>query len=216
MHNLDLEFENGSHICQIYEDFSQQKAVILPFFREGLKNGEHCLLVANSSTHDDWCMEFQSYGIDVFREIDRGALKIITGTQWRGPGAFNSVIQARHALEMIRELLKVFCGVRIAGDAEWQGDYPLSAAELCHWEATADLVFEGEPVRTICQFNRKHYSDDMIHSVLRTHAIVMHLGQTYRQNPSFEASRILAEEPNLNYSKADARTIDDALRSLKP
>jgi len=28
---LDLSFESGSHICQIYETFAEQKEVILPY-----------------------------------------------------------------------------------------------------------------------------------------------------------------------------------------
>jgi hypothetical protein len=189
MTGLDLELERGSHIGQIYEGFGEQKQVILPFFREGLRNGEHCLLVANSASYDDWCLEFQAYGIDVNREVESGALKMVTGAQFRGAG-------------------------RIAGDADWSLHPVVSADDVCHWEATANLVFEGEPVRVICQYDRERYSPEMIHAVLRTHRSVVYRGHHYRCNPNFEGARILENEPHLNGSNANARTVEEALGRL--
>ena len=214
MAGLNLELERGSHIVQIYEGFGEQKQVILPFFREGLRNGEHCLLVANSASYDEWCLEFQAYGIDVSAEFERGALKIITGAEWRGSGRFNSMIQAREALGLIQDRKHEFKGVRIAGDADWELEPAVSAEDLCHWEATANLVFEEEPVRVICQYNRERYSSEMIHAVLRTHRSVVYHGQYYRDNPNFEGERILENEPHLNRSDADDRTIEEALSRL--
>ena len=49
MSPLDLSFESGSHVCQIYETFAQQKEVILPFLSEGLRNEE--LLSPGSERH---------------------------------------------------------------------------------------------------------------------------------------------------------------------
>ena len=214
MTGLDLELERGSHIGQIYEGFGEQKQVILPFFREGLRNGEHCLLVTNSASYDDWCLEFQAYGIDVNREVEGGALKMVTGAQFRGAGKFNSVIQARETFGMIQDELHAFKGIRIAGDADWSLHPVVSADDVCHWEATANLVFEGEPVRVICQYDRERYSPEMIHAVLRTHRSVVYRGHHYRCNPNFEGARILENEPHLNGSNANARTVEEALGRL--
>jgi hypothetical protein len=214
MTGLDLELERGSHIGQIYEGFGEQKQVILPFFREGLRNGEHCLLVANSASYDDWCLEFQAYGIDVNSELDSGALKMVTGAEFRGAGKFNSVIQARETFGMIQDELHAFTGIRIAGDADWSLHPVVSADDVCHWEATANLVFEGEPVRVICQYDRERYSSEMIYAVLRTHRSVVYRGHHYRCNPNFEGARILENEPHLNGSNADGRTVEEALGRL--
>ena len=214
MAGLNLELESGSHICQIYRNFGEQKSTILPFFREGLKNREHCLLVANAALYDDWCLEFQAYGIDVSREMERGALKIITGAEWRGSEKFNSIHKAKEALEFIQDRKHEFRGVRIAGDADWELDPAVSPDDVCHWEATSNLVFEGEPVRVICQYDRDRYSPEVLHAVLRTHRSIVYLGHYYRNNPNFEGDRILENEPHLNRSDADAHTVQEALSRL--
>jgi hypothetical protein len=104
----------------------------------------------------------------------------------------------------------------MAGDVQWELEPNVTVGQFCHWEATANLVFENEPVRTICQFNLRHSSGDMIHGALRTHPTVIYGGQTYRHNPAYEADRILELEPHLNYVEANAATLADALARLKP
>ena len=212
----DLRFESGSHVCQIYETFAEQKEVILPFLSEGLSNEEHCLLVAIESALDEWRLELQAYGIDVKHEESRGALTLASGAQWRRDGPLNSIFLAREALALIYELGAGFRGVRAVGDAEWQLNPELTADQLCHWEATANLVLEGEPVQAICQFNRKDCSDSLIYAALRTHPNVIYQGRTYRNNPNYEAPRILENEPHLNHSEADARVIEAAINRLTP
>ena len=210
----DLSFESGSHICHIYETFAEQKEVILPFISEGLRNGECCLLVANDIAWDEWRLELQAYGIEVQHEVSKGALRFASGAEWRGVGPLNSIRLAREALTLIHDLSAGVNGVRIAGDADWHRNLEASADQLCHLEATANFVLEGEPVQSICQFNRKSYPDGAIYAALRTHPIVIYEGRTYRDNPNYEAPRILEHEPDLNESEADALVIEAALARL--
>ena len=214
MAGLDIVFERGSHTGHIYGSFGEQKQVILPFLREGLRNGEYCLLIASSESYDEWCLELQAHGIDVSHELERGALKIVTGAEFRGPGRMNSVLQARETLGIIQDRSRDFQGIRIVGDADWESEPAVAAGDLCHWEATANLVFEDEPIRVICQYDRHHYAPEMLHAVLRTHRSIVYDGHFYRDNPNFEGERILENEPNLNESNADAHTVEEALGRL--
>jgi hypothetical protein len=216
MSRSDLKFESGSHICQIYETFAQQKEVVLPFISEGLRSGECCLLIANDPALDEWRLELQEYGVDVQREERRGALNLATGVQLRGEGPLNSLLIARGFLAVIHDLCADFRGVRMIGDVEWELNPAFSSDQLCHLEATANLVVEGERIQAICQLSRKNYSDSAIYAALRTHPIVIHEGRTYRNNPNYEAPRILENEPYLNHSEADALVIENALARLSP
>jgi hypothetical protein len=213
MSGIELALDRGAHICHFYETFADQKAAILPFFKEGLKNGEHCLLVINKDSIEDWYLEFQAYGIDVMAELDRGALRVMPSEEYREPGRFNSIAQARKLLELIADLTPRFKAVRLAGDADWDVEPPLPSDELCHWEATADLAFEGEEVRTICQYNFKHYSPSVIHAALRTHPSIL-VKRRLCRNPYYEAPRILENEPRLNSSAASPRAVENMLARL--
>jgi hypothetical protein len=210
---LDFAFEPGAHACHFFDSFGQQKEVVLPFFKDGLENGEYCLYVTHDQSVDDWCFEFQAFGIDVQAEVERGSLAIITGDQWHDGGAFNSIVKAREAWQMFEAKLADFSGVRIAGDASWALEPALRADQLCHWEATANLIYEGEAIRAICQYNLQKHAPAALHSALRTHRLAILDGRGYA-NPYFEADRILENEPNLNESPADAATVKDMLVRL--
>ena len=114
------------------------------------------------------------------------------------------------------DLCSGFKGVRVVGDAEWELNPAVTSDRLCHLEATAILVVEGEPVQAICQLSRKNYSESAIYAALRTHPVVLYEGQTYRNNPNYEAPRILENEPDLNHSEADALVLEKALARLSP
>jgi hypothetical protein len=212
--NLNLAIDRGSHACHLYETFGEQKEVVLSYFQEGLQNGEHCLYITADQSVDEWYLEFQAYGIDVQSELQRGSLNVINGEMWRQTGDFNSVVKARDAWRLIDGLLANFKGVRIAGDAAWALDPPLPVDQLCHWEATANMVYEGADARAICQYNLNRHSPAAIHSALRTHPIVILDGQS-RANPYYEAPRILENEPHLNHSSDDPVMLESMIALLR-
>jgi hypothetical protein len=199
----------------LYEDSNEQKGVVLPFIRDGLKKGDYCLFVTNGLAIDDWSLEFQAFGIDVKAEIARGALTIAAGEQFRESPEFNSIVSARELWRLIETKLPAFTGVRIIGDAEWALiEPPLSSEQLCHWEATADLLYKGEAVTTICMYDLHRHAPSDIRAALRTHGYAQVAGGRYA-NPYYEAPNILENEPDLNQSDADCSMVDDMLRRLR-
>jgi hypothetical protein len=209
-----LSFDHGAHVCHLFEDSNEQKALVLPFLLEGLRLGESCLYITGRQSIDDWYLELQAYGIDVQRERQREALEVVTGAEYRRPQGFTSTIRARELLEFIDDRLQDFPGVRIAGDVAWEWEPALPADKLCHWEATANLVFEDLEVITICQYDVSADSPALIHSALRTHPQVILRQQIYL-NPFYEAPRILENEPHLNHSDADAQSIETMLSVIR-
>jgi hypothetical protein len=193
---------------------SEQKQVILPFVRDGLQAGECCLFIAGERTLDDWELEFQAFGIDVAGQRQAGALVISAGEEMRRSSDFNSILKASDLWAFIESKLSSFAGVRIVGDADWALiDPPLSASDLCQWEATADLLYENEPVRTICMYDLNQHRPAEIRAALRTHSKVLFAGKRYVNN-HYEAPEILENEPHWNDSEADWNLIEQMLGQL--
>jgi hypothetical protein len=211
---INLSFERGSHSCHFFETLGEQKEVILPFFREGLQSGEACVYITCDQTVDDWCFEFQAYGIDVRDTLESGALEIFKGADFRETGDFNTVVKAREVWTLIRNKLRRFKAVRIAGDASWTLDPPMPIADVCHWEATAGLVYEDVDVRVICQYNLQKQPPAAVHTALRTHKLAI-LDGVACSSPYYEAARILKHEPHLFDSQADGQAVQEMLRRLR-
>ncbi len=208
-----LSLQSGDHACFLYQGFVEQKATILPFLNEGLLQRERCIYVADEDQEDEMCLELQAYGIDVEAEKSAGHL-IIGRTQNRfALREFNSIHMARQVWGLLRPSLSVYSGVRMAINRASVLALELSADQLCHWEATLNLLQADLPVRTICMYDRNALSTAKIHAALRTHSVVLAKGKP-RRNPYFEAPAILAHEPHLNASMADDTTVDRMIARL--
>lgn len=211
---MALTFEPGTHACHLFRGFDEQSDIVLSFFEDGLRLGEHCLYITSNQTIEDWYQILSAHGIDVGGELGKGTLSIINGEDWRQTGDMNSILKAREALAMIEGLLGVFPGVRIAGDAAWALNPFLPADQLCHMEATLNLVYEGWNVRTICQYDLDGQSPSALNAALRTHPYAI-FDRRLIENPYYEAPLILAEEPRLNGSDADEQTVSTMLNRLR-
>jgi len=205
--------EEGSHVCLLYDDFLDQKAVVLPFLRQGLKHGERCACVADEAREDEWCLELQSYGIDVAAARDAGSLRVGRSPDREPLGDFNSVRMAKTVWRFVQEALLSSNGVRFVVDTPCSLSRELSADQLCHWEATFDVLHAGAPMRTICMYDRRKLSTAEIHGALRTHPVVL-VNQRFCLNPYYEAPAILEHEPHLNVSHADAETVNRIIEDL--
>jgi hypothetical protein len=210
----DPEVGRRQHTCLLFKNSLEEKQYVLPFLKEGLDSGEHCLFVCTEDSIEDWSAEMRAFGIDVDAHIESGALAIATGEQWR-ESPFDSIIKARELWQHIDEHLTRFSGVRIVGDAIWaQIAPPIAADRLCHWEATADLIYEDVPVKTVCMYDLNLHSPAEIRAALRTHATAVVDGVA-RHNPYYEAVKILNAEPDLNASDADPAMIERMLGILR-
>jgi len=214
MRRESLQFERGAHDCHLYRTWAERRDVVVPFIHEGLTNSEHCILVTGACSFDSWRNEFESVGIDVQAEEQHNRLRLLTGDAWRTPlSEGTSLSMARAALATLRPLLHVFNGVRIVGDAQWDLDPPVTAADVCHWEATANLVFEESDVRVICQYSVEHYAAEFLHAALRTHGTVIWDGKRH-SNRHCEAREILRREPALNQPASDSHAVETILSDL--
>jgi len=208
-----MNLTRGAHACHLYETRGEQREVTLHFIQEGLARGEYCLHVTSDSSVDDWYNAFQAPDIDVLSERIRGGLEVLNALDWYQATDFHSVTQARRLWQLIDGKLEHFAGVRLAADMRWTKEY-LPTPGLCHWEATANLIFENVDARAICQYDLEHHSAAEVHAALRTHPVVIYNGRS-QPNPYYEAPTILANEPFLNDSDADASAIEAMLRTFR-
>ena len=210
---MNLTFDRGAHICHLFENPNEQKEVALGVLKAGLSRGDHCVHLTSEPSVDHPYADFQTGGIDVASERAKGSLEVVSAIDWYLESDFHSVTQARRLWRMIESSLELFDGVSLTADMRWTFEH-LSTEELCHWEATANLVFENVEVCTVCQYDLGYHSPGEIYSALRTHPLVIYAGSA-RPNPYYEAPTILANEPYLNGSGANAKKVAAMLSTLR-
>jgi len=207
--------QSASHVCHLYQGENGRKEAAFPFIRDGLQSGECCIYVADTAAVDDLGLELQAYGIDARRARGDGALDVVTSSAWREQCHRGSVAMARQVLAVMGQKQYAFPRIRIVGDVHWSNDPEIPADVLCHWEATASLVFDGSVADVICQYDIDCYPPAYIIAALRTHPVVLYNGQQV-VNPFYEAPRILKDEPTLNHNSNEPATVARMLRQLQP
>ena len=204
-----------NHACHLYHGQNGRKDVALPFIREGLLSGECCIFVSEAASVDDWYAELQRDGIDVPCARRDGTLDVVSSTTWREQCHNGSISMARDVLAVLSHKLREFPAIRVAGDADWSRDPEIPAEMLCHWEATANLVFDGFRAQVICQYDIDQYPPAFIIAALRTHPVVIYDGRQLA-NPFYEAQRILMDEPTFNHNSNDPDAVARMLGQLQP
>ena len=208
----------GSHLCHLFADPQERRDAVVPFFKTGLAAGECCILSLGNSRPDEirrWYVEFESAGVDVSSARGAGALIITDDSDSRRYFRdATSVVRVREAWLFLEGILTRFPAIRIASEMDWTAGLSPGAEQLCHWEATFDLLIKETRIQALCLYDLNRLTPPEIHSALRTHPSVRLNDEMYL-NSIYEAPEILAHEPNLNGSTANPETVSALLTQLR-
>jgi PAS domain S-box-containing protein len=188
-----LNLKDGDHLCLFYEkDPAEQIPALVPFIQGGLSNDEQFIYIADDQTVDELAGRLEQSGINIAREIDRGALKLWTRQEWRQPGKLSSKKKTIQVLEFINEAAKSgFKGTRFAVEMTWVLGSDIRPSALENWEATLNTIFvPGFQGRITCQYNRSRLSPEVMVSAFHTHPLAI-LGNHVYPNWFYEAPLIL-------------------------
>ena len=188
-----INLRDGAHLCLFYHnDPVEQMPALIPFIQEALAKQEQFIYIADDHTVDDLVSHLQIGGIDVDKHVDRGALKLWTRREWRQPGKLSSEKKSRQVLDFMRAAADDgFTGVRFGVEMTWTLGPDIDAADLEHWEASInDLFNHGSNRRIICQYNRSRLSPEALLVALHTHPLAIWGNHVY-PNWFYEAPLIL-------------------------
>jgi len=187
-----LALQPGAHLCLIYEnDPAEQMPALLPYFQQGLDNGERCIYVADDQTNEQLAMAFTEYGIDVEPLLASGALQFLRRDVWRQPGELDSARKSEQVRDIVDEALAHYAGVRIAVEMTWTLGPDIDTDLLEHWEATINDIFTpAVPARIVCQYSRARLTREALEAGIATHPLVV-LGTDVCPNPFYKAPFIL-------------------------
>jgi PAS domain S-box-containing protein len=183
--------DHGSHLCLVYETPEEQARAVVPFITDGLARGECCVYVVDERTATEVRTLLGASDIDVDAEVARGALVIETKREtYLKCGSFDPQAMIRFLRETERLALAAgFRGVRITGEMTWalgaETSEATDPAKVVEYEALLNEYFPGSNALAICQYNRRRFSPEVMHDVLRTHPVAI-LGDQVCANLYYE------------------------------
>ena len=186
----DPDFEQGQHICTVYDTRAEQLAVAAEYISDGLARGERCLYAADSlGALHEIRRELGRHGIDAAAEEFRGALLLLTSDSAHlDGGSFDAERMLRMLNEAVEGALDAgFKGLRTCGDMSWLLRGAAGSDQVLEYEALLNQFFPTVRAVGMCQYDRSRLPDHIVQGALASHPWLAD-GRRNRPNPSYQPS----------------------------
>ena len=181
------KLHSSAHICAFFDSSEQQDEVLLPFFREGLVNGEKILTVLPREQIRLRELRLGASGIDVETAKASEQLSLMSAEEtYIDGGSFD----ADHMFGVVEQVLsgtagtRRFGAVRTWGDMGWAlQDVPGSEA-LMEYEARVNHFVHRFDCTLVCVYDAAKFNGRVVMDALSTHPYVI-VGGILHTNPYY-------------------------------
>jgi CheY-like chemotaxis protein len=155
---------------------------VVPFIKEGLDRNERCSYVVHNHTVEQVAVLFESAGIDVRSEQERGALVFSTSLEtYLTSGRFDPDERLGFLSEYVRQAITSgFSGLRSVGEMGWAAREEPGCERSTEYESRLNDLVPQLSITGMCQYNRGQSSPAILRDVLRTHPIAVLDGKVHR------------------------------------
>jgi hypothetical protein len=175
----------GRHLCSIPGSFREQFQVAVPFLKEGVRERQKCLYVANDNTPDVVRAQLAPHGL-------AAAVKIVASEETplraeyidttRLLGAWASATDAATA--------EGYAGLRVVVEMTWALAADMHA--LAAYELEAEHLFAAKPLFALCQYNRNRFPAATVrHAAIHSHPELLREDGTVARGLPEDAVRAL-------------------------
>jgi hypothetical protein len=173
----------SSHICAFFDSRDQQYDVLLPYFREGLENGEQVVSIFDADMNPGHLARLAQGGIDMAEATVARQLRVMTTEESYLQGGF---FDAERMYGMIEEVLHrapetAHPYVRTCGEMTWALRHLEATEQLIEYEARINMLLEQHQCTLMCIYDVNLFSGQVLMDVLATHPQVL-MGQSVMEN----------------------------------
>jgi hypothetical protein len=178
----------GDHICGIYSTEDELCDMVTPYLAEGLARGERCWFLPSAEGDAGVRRGLTEQGIDVDREVWRGALVFADSTAaYAVRGRFDpEETMALFGAAIEDALNDGFHGFRAAAEMSWVMDAEGGEERIVTYEALLKSLFSNGHATGLCLYQRDRMPLNVIDGALATHPIVRAPRTDYRRNPHYD------------------------------
>ncbi|MBM3119413.1 MAG: PAS domain S-box protein [Chloroflexi bacterium] len=173
------------HSCLIYESREEWRAAVVPFIAIGLKYGEKCIYIVDTSTADEIRKYLGEEGIDVASAEKSGQLSILHQTEaYTKKGSFDpDRMIALLISETEKAIAEGYPALRVTGEMTWVLRGHPGSEKLLEYEAKLNSdFFPKYPCLAICQYDRWKFDPEIIKGIVMTHPLLIIKGKQVYHN----------------------------------
>ena len=188
---------HGDHVCFVYDTLAELSAVLVSFLRTGLAAGNRCLYVGPAAGAARVESDLRAAGAQVGRELDRGALVLLSQRDcWLKGGRFDPWA----LMDLLRQaeqqaLDDGFAGLWATWDLTWILAGCAGAERLVEHEAHLNRFLARSRTTVLCRYARSSasaelVSPELIQGALHTHPLAI-LGDQLCPNVYYEPAEMV-------------------------
>lgn len=179
------EYDEGCHIIYLYNNDHERKHTMARYLRQGLANDEKVLYLVHDISPQEMREELGKLGVDT--ETAQKAFDMMVAHYKQCPG---EVFSKDYMLAAVKEYYKSaiadgYAGARGAGEMSWAAESGCADfTELINYECALNQILEDYPLTTVCQYDVRLFSGQIIMDMLSVHPVAIVRGQVVR-NPYY-------------------------------
>lgn len=189
----ELEF---FHVCAFFNSRDEEYAVLGPFFKEGLDQGEKNLHFIDPDMESEHRSRLTAAGIDTPHCEACGQLEVLS---WQRAyldetGSFDKEKMLKTVNEVTGAGLAAGFGrVRIMGNMGWVFRDVPGAEDILEYEAEVNDVLARNRQPAVCVYDISKLSGAMMMDLLRTHPLTL-VGGVVQENPFYTPPEEMLKE----------------------
>ncbi|MGE5499039.1 MAG: MEDS domain-containing protein, partial [Syntrophothermus sp.] len=183
------------HICSIYETREEQTLAVIPYIKNGLERKEKCIYIADENSIDE-VVDFLKADIPEIHEAMAGNSLVIIGKDesYLRLGYFDPDWMMKFLVEQVNAAKdEGFAALRVTGEASWALGDNIMTRQLIEYESKVNTVLQDIEVSALCQYNKKHFTPDIVKSVIETHPVVIYKNQVCKNYHYIPPDEFLSE-----------------------
>jgi hypothetical protein len=177
------------HACAFVTDPDEERAVIDPFFVEGMRRGEKAVYIVDPVHRHDH---------EARLAPSAPSRDLLDVTTWNEAHLKGGSFDQQRMMDALEELIRDHAAtgrppMRLVGQMGWVSSAPRGIEDLVAYEATVNDVLNRGRTPTVCVYNVRHLTGAMVVDLLRAHPLTVMNGVLH-ENPFYTPADELLRE----------------------
>jgi hypothetical protein len=177
----------GTHMCLIFNDDVERRAVIAKFMQSGIEANELVRYVVDTQTPEELKQSMREVGVTLPVVVDGNEHYCPDGT-FKVGRMLDGVAELYH-----RSLREGYVGARSTGETSWATKGYPGSEDLPEYEARLNILLRTTPMTAICQYDARLFDGAALYDVLSVHPMMIVHGQIVRNPYYVEPEVFLAQ-----------------------
>ena len=181
------QFENGVHICQIFNEDDERHGAIIDFVISGLHSGEKIACFSEKEDEQTLAQFLTDKGFTYSELAGNGDLAISKTAEVYFN---NDTFDPERMLSLLKEFYEKSKtenknGARVIGEMTPKVEHIKGGSRLMEYESKVSLLVKEYPINAVCQYDARAFDGSTILEVLKVHPLMIVRGKIIH-NPYFE------------------------------